>query len=311
MFVERERRVCASLIRAGVEVDPVAEIAQLSAGRRVVIINEAHDHPQHRAFIAEVASALRREGFSTYAAETFAPSIREQSAWPRARDGYYTSEPAYGALVRRVRAEGFALFDYEYIAPGDEDAPADGNWGPRIARREAGQAANLQVILAEHPNDRVLVHVGHGHLQELPDDNGNIFMAKRLKDATGIDSLTIDLTRYESPTDAFVFCDPAQTPTRSVDYRVGTPRLRLENGRPAWRQAAGQKPVFLPAMANPSEATIWEARYANEPDEAVAVDRVLVRSGETLPLLLPPGRFRVEGWTQTDGWSAPIEASVD
>lgn len=312
LFVERERTVCSPLMRNGVTADPVAEIARLAADRRVVIINEAHDHPQHRAFIAEVATALRHDGFSIYAAETFAPSIREAGAWPRLRDGYYASEPAYGALVRRVRAEGFALYDYEYIAPGDEDAPADGNWAPRIARREAGQAANLQTILSEHPNDRMLVHVGHGHLQELPDDEGNVFMAKRLKDATGIDPLTIDLTRYESPNSSFVFCDPAQTPTMRVDFRIGTPRLSFENGRPAWRQAWGQKLIYLPAMANPSVATIWEARNADEPDEAVAVDRVLVRPGETLPFLLAPGRYRAESWSLEHGWSgAPIEFAVN
>ncbi|MGD9982134.1 MAG: hypothetical protein AB7H66_13050 [Hyphomonadaceae bacterium] len=312
LFTDRDRTACAPLLRDGVAVDPVDEIARLASGRRVVIINEAHDHPQHRAFIAEVASALRRDGFAIYAAETFAPSIREQRGWLGVRDGYYTNEPAYAALVRRIRAEGFALFDYEHLADEDRAPPVDGDWAPRIARREAGQAANLQAILNAHPNDRVLVHVGHGHLQELPDDNGNLFMAARLKQATGIDPLTIDLTRYEAATDEFVFCDPAQASGLRVDFRIGTPRGRFANGRPAWRQRAGQKPVYLPAMANPDLPTIWEARNTNDPDDAAAIDRILLRSGETLPFLLPPGRYRAESWSVEHGWStSSIEFQVE
>lgn len=300
-------------MRDGAPVEPVGEIARLAAGRRVVILNEAHDRPQHRAFISDVASRLRRDGFGLYAAETFTPSIRDDRAWPGVRDGFYTSEPAFAALLRRARAEGFRFFDYEYIAPGDEEAPADGDWAPRIARREAAQAANLQTILSEHPNERILVHVGHGHLQEQPDGDGHRWMALRLRNATGIDPLTIDLTRYASAADTFVFCDPTQfSGTPSVDFRVGAPRLTFTNGRPAWRQAAGQVPVSLPAMEKPRENTIWEARYANEPSEALAVDRVLVRPGETLPFLLPPGRYRAESWTREHGWtSAPITFSVD
>jgi hypothetical protein len=314
LIQEREHAVCTPLMRDGAVVDPAAEIARLAADRRVVILNEAHDHPQHRAFIGEVASALRRDGFSIYAAETFAPSVREDRGWPSLRDGYYTHEPAYAALVRRARAEGFQFFDYEHYPEGDDQGPADGNRASLIAEREAGQAANLKAILDAHPDARIFIHAGHGHIQELPDHEGNLWMAQRLKDATGIDPLTVDLTRFASPTDEFVWCDPAQFEgmQHSVDFRVGTPALTFTNGRPAWRQAAGQKPVLLPAMSNPRELTIWEVRYADEPDDALAVDRIALRPGERLPLLLPPGRYRAESWTVEHGWStSPIEFRVE
>ena len=57
--------------------------------------------------------------------------------------------------------------------------------------------------------------------------------------------------------------------------------------------------------------SIVEARLADEPDEAVPVDRLLVRPGETLPMLLAPGRYRVESWTRERGWSAPVTVVVD
>ncbi|WP_395644427.1 hypothetical protein [Terricaulis sp.] len=296
----RTPRVCPALMRDGAAVDPVREIVRLSEGRRLVIINEAHDNPQNRAFIADVAVALRHHGFSLYAAETFAPSMRTPARWPRLSDGYYVHEPAYGALLRRAHAARFRFFEYEFLSPQDEAPPPDGDWAPRIARREAGQAANLQRILAEHPHDRMLIHVGYGHLQELPDDEGRIFMAQRLKEATGIDPLTVDITRYASPSESFVFCDPAQTQSRAVDFRIGSPALTFTDGRPSWRQRAGQRPLAIPPTA--TELTVWEARRANEPDEAVPVDRLMLRAGERLPLLLSPGRYRLRSWTQSGGY---------
>jgi hypothetical protein len=44
---------------------------------------------------------------------------------------------------------------------------------------------------------------------------------------------------------------------------------------------------------------------------AVPVDRVLIRSGETLPLLLASGRYRAEAWAREHGWSAPVSIVVD
>ena len=137
-------------------------------------------------------------------------------------------------------------------------------------------------------------------------------MAQRLKEATGIDPLTIDQASYASGGAQFTFCDPAQTPSLSVDFRVGSPDETFENGRPSWRQRAGQRPVPVPgALLHSTLSTIFEARLATEPDEAAPVDRLLLRPGETLPLLLAPGRYRVESWTQEHGHSPPLEVNVD
>jgi hypothetical protein len=64
-FVGREdlagpdyRPVCA-----GLSVDPITEIVRQSVGHRVVIINEAHDAPRDRAFIADLATCASPRGF--------------------------------------------------------------------------------------------------------------------------------------------------------------------------------------------------------------------------------------------------------
>ncbi|MDZ4691972.1 hypothetical protein [Terricaulis sp.] len=307
LFEQQERPTCAPLLHDGTPADPVEEIARQANGRRIVIINEAHERPQHRAFIASVATRLHRDGFSIYAAETFLPSVREPRAWPSINDGTYSRDPVFGDLIRTARGVGYRFVEYEDFSEMDETAP----WQARIAQREATQAANLQHILQEHPQARVLVHVGHAHLLERPDSNGNIWMAQRLKEATGLDPLTIDLTRFAAPDERFAVCDPVITPSVTVDMRVASPDVTIEFGRPAWRQRAGQRITPVPpALVHRQENVIVEARRTDEPDEAVPVDRLLIRATETGVLLLPPGRFRVESWGETSGWSAPVEIVV-
>jgi hypothetical protein len=307
LFEQPARESCAPLSRNGVAVDPVEEIARRAAGARVVIINEAHERPQHRAFIADVAEHLRRDGFTIYAAETFLPAVREQRQWPSVRDGTYSREPTFGALMRRARAVGYTFAEYEDLSELQDGASQD----EQIAWREATQARNIQRILNENPSARLLVHVGHAHLLERPDHAGRVWMAQRLKETTGIDPLTIDQTRYAAPGDHFLFCDPAQISSPSVDIRISSPDLVFEHDRPAWRIHRGQQPAPIPAkLLSDDENVIVEARQWDEPDDAVPVDRVLVQPRETMVLLLAPGRYRVASWSRTSGWSQAVEINV-
>ncbi len=309
MFEQPTLEICAPLQREGANVDPVEEIARLAIGRRVVIINEAHERPQHRVFIADLASRLHRDGFTIYAAETFLPDVRAVRPWPSISDGTYSREPTFGGLLRRMRGLDYRFVDYEDFSPSPPSE--DGDWRASIARRESIQAANLQRILEESPDARLFVHVGHTHVLEQPDSQGNVWMAQRLREATGVDPLTIDQTRYTSGADDFTLCDPAHT-NRRVDYRIGAPVLRFENGRPLWRQREGQWPIAVPRqLIAPNLNTVIEARLISEPDTAVPVDRLLLRPGETLSLLLAPGHYRIESWTKEHGYSGPVEINLD
>ena len=43
-----------------------------------------------------------------------------------------------------------------------------------------------------------------------------------------------------------------------------------------------------------------QAFYADEPDDAVPIDQILVKPGEELPMLmLPNGEFRLRTWDET------------
>ena len=56
----------------------------------------------------------------------------------------------------------------------------------------------------------------------------------------------------------------------------------------------GRKPVEIPdSMRPPHQSVVIEARLVSEPPDAAPIDRIYLTEDETLPLLLPPGEFRV------------------
>jgi len=308
------RSVCTAATRDGADIEPVTEIARRAENSQIVIVNEAHDSPQDRAFIADVATALRPLGFDTYAAETlFPPQMTTPAAWPQMGDGFYSIEPAYGQLLRRVRSLGYRLVSYDEMSEdssGDEYA--------QIARREQAQTDNLIArIFRDTPNAKVLIHVGYSHARETPeelsDGREQRWMALRLKEVLGIDPLTINQTAFFAEGERHVLCARSERGPigQSMDLFVGTPRLNFSEGRARWSLLRGYRQVQVPrALASQAAPMIVVAHFAGEPDSAVPADRLLVRPGEQLPLLLLPGRYRVASWKRSEGWSRSVSIVV-
>ncbi|MDL2344549.1 hypothetical protein QOL99_10315 [Deinococcus sp. MIMF12] len=138
-------------------VDAVDAIVAASRGRRIVILNEAHHVPQSREFARRLALALRREGFSYFAGETFRPEIVSTTAqgYVTRDSGYYTAEPVYAELVRSVRRAGYTLVPYEAETFLQGGTPAQ-----RINHRERQQAENLvERVFKKDPAARVFIFV--------------------------------------------------------------------------------------------------------------------------------------------------------
>jgi hypothetical protein len=141
-------------------------------------------------------------------------------------------------------------------------------------------------------------------------------MALRLKRMTGIDPLTVDQTTFRSPIDVPVVCDLHRPSDKEradlTDLAIALPAPIFVDSRPTWRTARGEKQTPVPAeLRTKGQVVIVEARYADEPDDATPADRVLLRVGETVPLLLPKGRFRARAWTGAHGWTQEVVITVD
>lgn len=267
-----------------------AELAELARDTTIVIINERHDESRHREVVRQVAIELRRAGYVYYAAETLIDKAAAHPDEPFARvgAGFYSLEPTFGQLLRTVKQLGFPLVAYEQ---GDAASQA---------AREQGQTDNLmQQIFRADPHAKTLIHVGVDHAAEvaLPDARGELeWMAARLKAATGVDPLTIDQVRCASTSDALELARPStRLPPGAFDVAVAHPPNEFFRGRPQWRIDAGAIAVELPeTLVVADQRTLIEARFDAEPPDTVPLDRLMLWPGERLPLLVAPGRLRIQ-----------------
>ena len=82
--------------------DALSAIASVASARQIVVINEEHRTPVHRAFTLQLLSRLYAEGFRYFAAETLfeADADLNTRKYPLQTSGFYISDPVYGDLVR-------------------------------------------------------------------------------------------------------------------------------------------------------------------------------------------------------------------
>ena len=300
--------------------DAVTEIVSRARDTRIVILNEAHDTPRHRAFALELSRALRPLGFSLLAIEALStatdPARVEadmqalaRRGHPNRSTGFYIQEPVFGDFVRQALALGYQPVAYEETGPGNG-----------IEAREETQARNLAAgIRAAGPAARMLVYVGYSHVAEraIARPKGAMveWMAARLKRMTGIDPLTVSQTDFsetsasnlERAYHALVAPRLGRRPAvllskdgpltfgrwrDLVDLHVVHPRQRLIRGRPDWYRALGRVARVIPFALRPKQGKrLVQAYLADEPEGAVPIDQVVVEAKRPLPvLMLPPGR---------------------
>lgn len=179
--------------------------------------------------------------------------------------------------------------------------------------RDYWQAHNLIAATLDKDADaKVLVHCGYAHLLETASSNWTP-MAHYLREATGLDPLTVDQTRFsERGTERaehgwridaetrgliqdrpVVLTDAAGELLRreddSVDIRVLNPRTQYVNGRPAWMQMGGRRAaVAIDTPECADEACIVAAFDVGWGERAVPFDRVEVAAA-SVDVYLPAG----------------------
>jgi hypothetical protein len=308
--------------------DAVAAILELADKQQVIMINEAHHVPMHRAFTAQLLEGLYQKGFRYFAAETLnaGDATLQTRGYPTLNTGGYTAEPVYADLVRTALNIGYTVTAYEC-----EDSPSQQTENPVPAMnvREQGQAKNLKErILDSDPKAKIIIHAGFAHIYKKPqvDKNGELhWMALAFQELTGIEPLSIDqvemseANKPENENADYRFAiDKGLVSDRAVvlrdkekgsyfvrtangdfyDLTVIHPRSRYENGRPTWLAMGGRRTAHeLKAEARPAQGASYlaQAFYAKEMGpEAIPIDQMEYGHDEPVPTLwLPPGEMHV------------------
>jgi len=307
--------------------EAVDAISELAKGRKAVFFNEAHNVPLTRTITLEMLPRLRAEGYNYFALETVYASDTglQQRGYPIAASGFYTMEPICAELVRTALGLGFKVIGYESEKEGNGDV------------REYDQAKNIyERVFKQDPNARLVVNAGYAHIQENGRFLGGQSMAQHFRRVSGIDPLTVEQTMlikhpigtenhpyYHAVVDALkpaqpiVFEDrdgkPWSLKPKAYDVSVFFPVEQMRDDRPTWLDIGGlRKPYSVDGSACQGDfPCLIEARYANESDEAIPADRVVLNPTEKAErledrlvmghgqaravLYLRPGKYRLSG----------------
>ncbi|MDR3639474.1 MAG: hypothetical protein P4L84_37080 [Isosphaeraceae bacterium] len=286
-------------------------ITRIAAEHRLVLIMEAHTVTEDRAWIEQTLGPFRAAGFSHYFAEAIAESgsTLKSRGYPTSRTGSYTLDPRFGNLVRTAMRLGFEVGGYDH---------ADGNFD----RREEYQAAALAQQFAARPDIRMVVHAGHGHVFKHEVRNVGRYMAARLWEMTGVEPFTIwqfsNTLRHDDYHRIIRQIGPIAEPVMLVPPpRHVTEKLFPESSvQPAvdaiviHAPRLGQEPAdrhgaFTDRMTRVPGVWLgiqWPVVIAaipvGEPDDAIALDQIMLRHGETsFDLWLPRTDYTIRVWS--------------
>jgi hypothetical protein len=286
---------------------PLEKIVSAAVKARVVVLNENHFEPRHRAFAFQLAKALKAVGYDAIAVEAL-NNLNDANAATENTfsvhegpvdlgSGLLTAEPAFARFLNLSKNAGFRLVAYEY----------SGNGAEKISTREEAQATALSKYLKAFPQSKILVYVGYSHVAERPLPNGKgapeLWMAGRLKAVLGTDIVTVDQTykgyeacqRRSSNGDGqrkpfTIVSDPKVGRYRDVvDFQVLHRRATLSGGRPTWLAELDLAPLPVDgALENRREQSLLQVFALPRSETAVPVDQILVRRGEHAPTLMAP-----------------------
>lgn len=311
-------------------------IGSAAERRQIIIVNEEHRTPIHRALTHRLLAVLYAKGFRYLALET----LREEDAdlnrrgYATYESGYYTFDPVFGDIVRQAIKLGFKAVAYENqkTCSKPEDYIVCSN------ERELNQAQNIyDRILKNDPQAKILIHAGRDHALKGELMKGVFMMAGHLQKISGIEPFTVDQMKFSerrnladelplyryATSKGLLLSEPTvfeslekkfyrDAPNR-YDLQVFTPRAIYASGRPVWLRLGGARRehrLNLKKLNLPSEKGVFKAAApvliqafaANDGAGAIPVDQVLLRPGKEIPavLLLPAGSFQIKAVDETE-----------
>lgn len=291
-------------------VPAIDYIKKAAKNHDITIVNEAHHIPLHRVFTHQLLADMYEIGYRHLGLETLInqavfDSTLNANQYPILKSGTYTLDPRFGNMVRDALEMGYTVFAYERTQGRGKD-------------REIEQAENIAQHLAKHPNEKILVHCGYGHVKEgYYGGRWEKAMAQRLKDRTGKAPLTIDQVVYQeqknkalehplygqlSLQESSILIHqngqvlPQDTSKAYTDLHVFHPRATFEKGREKAFLFGDYQLYSLNLSALQMNCPcIVRAIKANEPVEAaVPMDVVEIKNKtEEAALILKPGAYKI------------------
>lgn len=295
--------------------DALEMITKKVRDRQIVILNEAHHVPLHRAFALQLSRKLRAMGFEYLACETFASNVYFpfQTADVELYDGYYTQEPMFANFIRGSIKDKWKFVAYER----ERTTKSQPNENEKT--REYIQASNLvKRILSENPKAKIFIYVGYGHASKFPrstSDSDDSMLAAQLQRLTGIEPLTIDqATLYDqnrsewltgayneivnkfNPITASVLVNRRNETVhigvdpRAYDIQIVHPKYQIDpkTNREAWlNQLEDFKYFEIPAdIFEPQKRAVIYAFSKSATGDIVPVDTVQIRPNEAIPKMI-------------------------
>jgi hypothetical protein len=201
-------------------VDAKRFIGFVASNYKVIMLNEAHNKPLHRAFAYSLLDMLYNHGFRYLAMEMLNPGPDQELTKLTYRTGHYATEPVAGEMIRLALELGFKLVAYE-------DSQA---YKHSPTQRDSVQAVNIAQIFKQDPEAKVFVYAGYGHIAEKTTTPDFIPMGMAFKKMTGIDPLTIDQTDMTEESN-FSF-GKAFYNTYLEKFPLSSPSIPLNNDEP-------------------------------------------------------------------------------
>jgi hypothetical protein len=284
-------------------------ISFVAKNYKVVMLNEAHNKPVHRAFAISLLPGLYKKGFRYLAMEMLNNYSNNSLTKLNAQTGHYSAEPIAGELIRTALELGFKLVAYEDTLAYSHTA----------SQRDSAQAENIYTIIKEDSAAKIFVLAGYGHIAKRSLDDKYVPMAMALKKISGIDPLTIDQTEMTEesnieygrllyraytqkfavtfPSIALIDNDPVNI-TNNTDYDLSVihPPTAYRDGRATWLALDGlRKPLYVkPAEKN---SFLVQAYYENEthdngPAQLIPADQTYIPTNkENYLLYLKKGKY--------------------
>jgi len=291
----------------------LSKIIEASRNERIVIISENHLKPQHRIFALRVITELANIGFRHLGLEAFTSESNSNAlldsnlkdrGYPldSRLTGSYTLEPKMGMLVRASIDLDYNLFAYESTGK------------VKGKDREEIQADNIIKYLRNHPDSKAIIVCGFHHAVESNriKNGSSYWMAKYLKDKSGIDPLTVyqdnftekfienehPVLRLVKVAEPSVFVDKSGDLVRiseHVDIEVIHPKTRYVNGRPDWHyETTEHKSVKIELDNRAVDFPVLVSAYLIKERDSVPFDRFeLKHKYDDKVMVLKTGEYRI------------------